>query len=184
MSRYLFLFLFLASPVHAEGYLNPEFSGKKFRTILVTTPVLDINFREQMERATIKFLHKHGGSVGIASLTLFPPFLDVTDAEYKNKTSVSGNDAVLAIEPSDTMRSYPPNYKSNSKTFSMGYVSTKRDRRLDTTITLYDVTSGKVVWIGSIGLNEDGDDLIEETSQKIAQNLFTAGLLVEKKKPE
>lgn len=182
--RYLLLFplLVIASPALADGYANPEFAGKTFKTVLISVPVMDLKFRVEMETKTIKYMQKYTGSIGVKSLDLFPPFLEATESEYKKKLKESGIDAVVVIEPSDAKGSFPPNYKHNSKTFSMTYVSSRWKQSIAASITLYDVASGKPVWVDALGFKDSGDDIIKEVSYRAVKLLLKDKLLDGKKK--
>jgi len=184
MLRYLLPLLIVATPAFADGYANPEFAGRTFKNVLVSVPVMDLKFREKMETKTIKYMQKYVDSVGVKSLDLFPPFLEATESDYIKKLKESGIDAVVVIEPSDAKGSFPPNYKHNSKTFAMGHVNTGRGRRISASITMYDVASGKSVWVGALGFKDDGDDIIKEVSYRTVKLLIKANLLDGKKKNE
>lgn len=184
MLRYLLPLLIVATPAFADGYANPEFAGKTFKTVLVSVPVMDLKFRVEMETKTIKYMQKYAGSVAVKSLELFPPFLEVTESEYKKKLKESGIDAVVVIEPSDAKGSFPPIYKHNSKTFAMTYVSSRWKQSIAATITMYDVASGKPVWVDALGFKDSGDDIIKEVSYRTVKLLMKEKLLDQKKKDE
>ena len=185
MLRYLLLpLLMVAAPAFADGYANPEFVGKSFKTVLVSVPVMDLKFREEMEAGTIKYLQKYVDNVGLKSLALFPPFSEVSDSDYKKKLKESNIDAVVVIEPSDDKGSFPPNYKHTSKTFTMAYASSRWKQDISASITMYDVASGKPVWVGSLGFKVKGRGIIKEVSYRTVKELMKAKLLDEKKKEE
>lgn len=184
MLRYLLPLLMVAAPAFADGYANPEFAGKTFKTVLVSVPIMDLKFREEMETRTIKYMQKYVSSAGVKSLELFPPFLEVTESDYKKKLKESGIDAVVVIEPSDFKGSFPPSYKLNSNTFTMTYASSRWKQSISATITMYDVESGKTVWVGSLGFSDKGGNIIKQVSYRTVKDLMKAKLLDEKKKEE
>lgn len=182
MLRYLLSLLLISTPAFADGYLNPEFTGKSYKTILITVPVQDLSFRQRMETTTIKYVKKYVASVGVRSLDLFPPIGDVSNDDYKKKLNEANLEAVLAIEPADSKGSFPPNYKHNSKTFSMSYVGTRWNKQISASATLYDSATGKTVWVLPIAFTDDGDDIIKELSARAIKHLRKEKLLLEKAK--
>ena len=185
MLRYLLPFLIVATPAFADGYYaNPEFAGKEFKTVLVSVPVMDLQFREEMETKTIKYMQTYVNSAGVKSLTLFPPFLEATDSDYKKKLKESGIDAVLVIEPVDVKGSFPPSYKHHSKTFNWKFASSKWKQDISASIIVYDVASGKPVWGGTLGFKDKGKDMIKEVSYRTVKLLMKEKILEGKKKDQ
>jgi hypothetical protein len=182
MFRYLPLLLLMSAPAFADAYLNPEFSGKSYAKILVTCPVQDLAFRQKMEKSTIKYMKKYVKTTGFTSLELFPPYEEVPDDKYMRMLKGMNLEAVLAVESADAERSFPPNYRRSSKTFAMSYVSTRHNRHISATSTLYDVSTGHAVWVGSLDFTDDGKDIIKEVSSRTVRYLLKAHLLEGKPK--
>jgi len=182
MLRYFLPLLLISTPVLADGYLNPEFTGKSYKRILVTVPVVDLGFRERMETAIIKYMKKYVGSTGVRSLELFPPIGDISNDDYKKKLNNANLEAVLAIVSADSKGSFPPNYMHNSKTFTMSYVSTRWNKQISASVTLYDASTGKTVWVLPLDFTDDGNDIINELSARSVKHLLKAELLQQKPK--
>jgi hypothetical protein len=184
MLRYLLPLLLVTAPALADGYLNPEFKGKTFNKILVTVPVKDLAFRERIETSIIKYMKKYVGSTGVRSLDLFLPIGDLSNDDYTKKLNEAGIEAVLAMESADSKGSFPPNYKLDSKTFTMSYVGTRWNKHISAIATLYDVSTGKTVWVLSLDFTDDGNDLIKELSARSVKHLHKSKLLLDQpKKP-
>lgn len=182
MTRYFLLLVWISSPAFADGYLNPEFAGRSFKSILVTVPVEDLSFRERTEKATLSYLKKYAGSVCMKSLDLFPPIAEVSNDDYTKKLNEARIEAVLSIEPADSRGSFPPNYRHASTTFSMAHVGTRHNRSISASITLYDVQTGKTVWVLPIAFTDEGHDIIKGLSARIVSRLRNEKLLLAKPK--
>ena len=181
MLRYLLLFLIVASPAYATGYTNPEFSGRVFKKVLVTVPVDDQKFRDEMESRTLEYMQKYVTTTGVRSVDLFPPFLEVDEASYVPKLKDSGIEAVVVILPKDTASSFPPLFKNKSKIFSMRFVDTRWQKDVSTSVTVYDALSGKIAWTGTFDIDEKGKKIIKEISIRTVRVLRDSRLLEEKK---
>ncbi len=182
MLRYVLTLLLIPMPGFADGYLNPEFTGRSYKAVLVTVPVEDLSFRERTEKTTLSYMKKYVASVGVRSLDLFPPIGDVSNEDYKKRLNERNLDAVLAIESTESKGSFPPNYKRTSKTFSMTYIGTRHNRAISASATLYDVATGKTVWVLPIAFTDDGDDIIKELTARVVSQLRKEKLLLVKPK--
>jgi hypothetical protein len=182
MLRYLLPLLLISTPALADGYLNPEFTGKSYKRILVTVPVEDLGFRQRMETTIIKYMEKYVSSVGVGSLDIFMPFVDVSNDDYKKKLNEEGLEAVLVVNSSDSKESFPPNYKHKSETFTTTYVGSRWKKPISAIATLYDVSTGKTVWVLPLDLTIKGRAIIKELSYRPVKHLLKAKLLQDKVK--
>lgn len=180
------LSLLFILPAFGAGYANPDFSTKIYKNVLVSVPTSDIEFREKFEGFMVNRLSNES-TKAITSISVFPPYKQFTKTELVKETTDKNIDAFLLIEPADAQEKSPQfpfnTYKLNSNQFNMSHLATKRHTEMTAVITIYDVSSSGVAWIGSVTMKTDGDDMLKDISKKIVSEIHKTKLVadVEKK---
>ena len=183
--RLAFLAIFSAlyvSSAFGSGYVNPDYSGKRYRSVLVSVPVADLEFRERLEKAVAKQLRGH------THLAVFSPAKQYSEKEIKKELERLGIDAVVVVNPGD-VEDQSSLSGAIAQTHQLGYTNMTtvtpvgmKKKAISATVMLFDSKTGEKAWVGSAkasgkGLHAKEGKVISRLAEEIADQLEDSKLL-------
>ena len=209
----IFLSIFLgllSGQTHARralllsGNFNPEYADLRLEKIVVVAPNVVQSFRDQIEIRMIDALEdiSDGGVNGIRFADVIPPFKQYTSKEVLDKLTSQQVTAAVIIDIQLAGGSYAeederrkassiPQDMTGALGFSANYRPrpSRRGKYRGTTVTVYHLASGGVIWRGTGQVNANKDSVKwhkrsgRMLAKKLSRALKEAGVLMVKIEP-
>ena len=176
------LYMLCAMPTLGAGYVNPDFSGKRYKSVLVVVPVADFELRERLEKAIAKEIH------GRTYISVFSPAKRYSEKEIKEKLENLGIDAVAIVNPGD-VEDQTKIGGAIAQTHQLGYTNMTtvtplgmKKKVISATVTLFDSKTGESAWVGNAkasgkGFHAKEGKVISRLADEVADQLKNSRLL-------
>ncbi|GEM_PF-5638869 len=179
--RFWIVFALFPILVNAAGFRNPDFRDSSYRMILVTAPVADLGFRDNLEKWIASEIKDNGGTA-VTYLSMFSPAKRYDAKQIEATLAESRIDAVLVVSLSSvTSDSQLFGILSNTQPLGYGNLTTvaplvANKRRATASLTLFDVASGQSVWVGNAERTVRGFKAKSETAvfENLAEDIAEA----------
>lgn len=189
------VFLVGCAEANLVTFVDPDYRGVRFSSVMVVVPVANFDLRSQVEGKITACLAEEGVRA-VKSVDLFSPTRAYTEPEMARILAANEIDTYLIVAQTDywVSETYVPKsavtqgtvndygnylgFSSTTRTYG-GYTITKPNARYD--VRLFDARSHRTVWLGNSIVNGNGfsdfTNLVEALGRKLASQLVQDGVL-------